>query len=235
MESPRNVVLAYLSKVSEDPTDEKIRAFLKENPEPSDDQIHELAGNLGEDKHKFEERIYKMLGRCLKTAMDNKQLTMGKEVEKEHGDAYLLIQKKLGEKGVEMPISEDQFYEIIAAAHLNELPDYYTRLKKMEGDSHKEAMDFSSIAPMFTPDKKMDARETARALRLAIAAEHDAAHLYELMADSCESKAVAELLQDIADEEKVHVGELQWLLSHIDKDNGRLLQEGIDEAREELE
>jgi len=96
----------------------------------------------------------------------------------------------------------------------------------------KEAMDFSSIAPLLKSEKKMDDREIARALRLAIAAEHDAAHLYELIADSCENKVVRELLQDIANEEKVHVGELQWLLSHIDRDNGRLLQEGVEEAQE---
>jgi hypothetical protein len=228
-------------------------------------------------------------------AVDN-ELDIGKKVEREHKDAYDIIKQKLSDKGIEMPLSEDDFYEMIAKAHLKEISDYYTRLRKMENKRPKEgaerniteyrimdtqtkwpvgspyslqqknrarskaekmnqefgavrysvqpifsdappkiAMDFSSIAPMITPDKKMDERETARALRLAIAAEHDAAHLYELMADSCESKAVAELLQDIADEEKVHVGELQWLLSHIDKDNGRLLQEGMDEAREGLE
>lgn len=97
---------------------------------------------------------------------------------------------------------------------------------------NKEALDFSSLAPTVKTDRKMDAREIARALRLAIAAEHDATHLYEVIADSTDNKIVAEILQDIADEEKVHVGELQWLLSHIDRDNGRLLQEGVEEAQE---
>ena len=170
MNDTRRVVMAYLAATVANETDNRIKEFLKANPEPSDDQVHDLAAELGEDKHKFEERIYKMLGACMKTASDN-----------------------------------------------------------------KEAMDFSSIAPVLNPGKKMDERETARAIRQAIAAEHDAAHLYELIADSCENKVVAELVQDIADEEKVHVGELQWLLSQLDKDNGRLLQEGVDEARKEDE
>lgn len=113
---------------------------------------------------------------------------------------------------------------------------YLTRLKKMEGkgDGEKEAMDFSSLAPTLKTNEKMDDREIARAIRLAIAAEHDAAHLYEVIADSCGNKDVASLLQDIANEEKVHVGELQWLLSQIDKDNGRFLQEGLEEARDQI-
>lgn len=234
MESARKVVLAYLTKASSDALDERIRGFLKDNPEPSDDEIHALAGELGVDKHRFEERIYRMLGKCLKTAADSKQLSMGKEIEREHKDVFDLVNKAFEDAGAKMPVTEDEFYGMIARAHLRELDDYYTRLKKMEGEHHKEAMDFSSVAPTLKPDRKMDAREIARSLRLAIAAEHDAAHLYELIADSCDSKPVKELLQDIADEEKVHVGELQWLLSHIDKDNGQLLQEGIEEAQEKI-
>jgi hypothetical protein len=117
-----------------------------------------------------------------------------------------------------------QFLERGASEGLDGLP-----LSAIAG---KEAMDFSSIAPVLKPERTMDAREIARALRQAIAAEHDAVHLYELIADSCDNKVVKELLQDIADEEKVHVGEIQWLLSQIDRDNGKLLLEGMEEAQE---
>lgn len=207
--------------------------LLKKNPKPSDAEVHQLAESIGVDKHKLEEHVYRMLADHLKkTAADAQQLSMGKKVEKEHKDAYDLIKKKLEEKNVEMPISEDDFYTMIAQAHLKELDDYYTRLQKMEGGSHKDAMDFSSIAPVLTPEKKMDDRELARSIRLAIAAEHDAAHLYELMADASTNALAKKVLQDIADEEKVHVGELQELLSGLDDANKKSLEDGAKEVEE---
>jgi len=39
----------------------------------------------------------------------------------------------LKENNVEMPLSDTEFFEMIALAHLREMKDYYTRLKKMEG------------------------------------------------------------------------------------------------------
>jgi rubrerythrin len=93
-------------------------------------------------------------------------------------------------------------------------------------------MDFTSIAPMITPDKKLTDSEIARALRLSIAAELDAVHLYELIADSVEDKKVQEVLKDIAAEEKVHVGELTELLSRFDKDYDKSVEEGRKEVGE---
>lgn len=95
----------------------------------------------------------------------------------------------------------------------------------------KSAMDFTSIAPMITPDKKLTDSEIARALRLSIAAELDAVHLYELIADSVADKKVQEVLKDIAVEEKIHVGELTELLSSFDKDYDRSVEEGRKEAK----
>jgi hypothetical protein len=96
----------------------------------------------------------------------------------------------------------------------------------------RTAMDFTSIAPMITPDKKLTDSEIARALRLSIAAELDAVHLYELIADSVGDKKVQEVLKDIAVEEKVHVGELTELLSRFDKDYDKSVEEGRKEVGE---
>jgi len=57
---------------------------------------------------------------------------MGLEIEKEHSDALDFFKKVLKENDVEMPIPDDEFFEMIAKAHIREIPDYYTRLKKME-------------------------------------------------------------------------------------------------------
>ncbi|MBD3261711.1 MAG: Rubrerythrin [Candidatus Altiarchaeales archaeon] len=102
----------------------------------------------------------------------------------------------------------------------------------MEGGQHKNAIDFSSIAPVLTPEEKMDDRELARALRLAIAAEHDAAHLYELMADASTHALAKKVLQDVSDEEKVHIGEFQKVLSELDEANEKSLEDGMEEVED---
>lgn len=93
-------------------------------------------------------------------------------------------------------------------------------------------MDFSPINEILKPGKKLDDRELARAIRLSISAEHDAVHLYELIADSTDNVEVKKIMQDIADEEKVHVGEFEELLNMIDEDNEDLVEDGRDEAAE---
>lgn len=90
-------------------------------------------------------------------------------------------------------------------------------------------MDFTSIAATLK-QKPMDDRELQRSIRIAVAAEHDASHLYELIADSTNNKKAKDLLQDIANEEKVHIGELEQLLTILDKNNNTLVEKGKREA-----
>jgi hypothetical protein len=159
------------------------------------------------------------------------QLEMGKKVEREHADLYEMVSKYLKKRGVEMPVPREKFFEMIAKAHIKELPNYYSKLKEMENNT-KEALDFTSIAPILTSKEKMDDRELARALRLSISAEQDAVHLYELLADSSNDQRVKKLMNDIANEEKVHIGEFQRMLKEIDKDNAGLIAEGEEEAED---
>lgn len=77
-----------------------------------------------------------------------------------------------------------------------------------------------------------DDREVARAIRDAIIAEEDAVKQYEVIVDSSDNKLVKKVLQDIANEEKVHVGELQKLLNLLLKDEKSFIQEGMDEVKE---
>lgn len=165
---------------------------------------------------------------------EDDQLEMGKEVEKEHDDVYDFISQHLKKRDVDMPVSRNKFYEMIAESHIKELPNYYTKLKEMERGHSKEAIDFSSIAPLLTSAEDLDKRELARALRLSISAEHDAIHLYELIADSTEDKRVKAIMQHVADEEAVHVGEFQKMLDMIDEDNLDLLSEGREEAEDSM-
>lgn len=165
---------------------------------------------------------------------DPDQLQKGIKVEEEHKDVYDKAREWLAEEGKKMPISEEHFYEMIAKAHLRELPDYYDRLEKMEEGRHKDAMEFTGIEPLLHPGKKLNDREIARALRLSISAEQDAIHLYELMADCIEDADIKKMVQDIANEEKVHVGEFLRLLHYIDKEDKSFLEEGKKEVQEEI-
>lgn len=65
---------------------------------------------------------------------DPDQLKMGIKVESEHGDVYEQLDNYLESFNVAMPWKKDEFYEKIAKAHLREMPDYYTRLDKMESE-----------------------------------------------------------------------------------------------------
>jgi hypothetical protein len=103
--------------------------FLFDKNNPLDKDIHEWAEKRGYNVHDVEAIIYRLAslyanialgGRASKDGFtekdaDPKELEMGIEVEKEH-------------------TPDPEVAKIIALAHLSELKDYYTRLKKMEAD-----------------------------------------------------------------------------------------------------
>ncbi|MFW5795279.1 MAG: ferritin-like domain-containing protein [Bacillota bacterium] len=77
----------------------------------------------------------------------------------------------------------------------------------------------------------LDSREITRAIRDAIIAELDAIKQYENIVDSTNDVKVMDILQDIANEEKVHVGELQELLRYLEEDYQDFLDEGKNEVK----
>ncbi|MHC4592733.1 MAG: ferritin family protein [Planctomycetota bacterium] len=82
------------------------------------------------------------------------------------------------------------------------------------------------------PDRKMTDSELVRAIRLNLAAEEEAVHLYESHADATDNELAKKVLHDIADEERVHAGEFQRLLSILCPDEDKLLAEGAAEVDE---
>lgn len=81
------------------------------------------------------------------------------------------------------------------------------------------------------PDRPMNKEELIRALRLDLAAEEEAVHLYTAQADSTMDPAVATVLRDIAKEEIVHVGEFQKLILDLTgNDEADLLNKGAEEV-----
>jgi rubrerythrin len=86
------------------------------------------------------------------------------------------------------------------------------------------------------PDRKLTTEELIRAIRLNIAAEHEAIHLYMAHADATDHPLAKKVLIDIANEERVHAGEFGRLLSILTGDEDKFLAEGageVDELAEE--
>lgn len=82
------------------------------------------------------------------------------------------------------------------------------------------------------PDRTLTLRELTRAIRQSLAAEEEATHLYEAIADATDNELVRTVLQDIADEERVHSGEFRRLLCLLLPDEARLQADGAAEVDE---
>ena len=119
-----NRLKEYMNESSKDEIYAKIMDFFADNPSPPDKDVHALANKLGIDEHKFEGYIYAILGSILGTGeakkkgfaekdADRNELALGIKAEMEHTKNKAISKR-------------------IALDHLAELPDYYTRLMKME-------------------------------------------------------------------------------------------------------
>jgi rubrerythrin len=83
------------------------------------------------------------------------------------------------------------------------------------------------------PPKKLTLGELIRAVRLNIAAEQEAAAIYEAHADATDNPLARKVLLDIANEERVHVGEFVELLDILTKQEEKAwMEQGYEEVRE---
>ena len=76
------------------------------------------------------------------------------------------------------------------------------------------------------PNELMSPQEMLNALRLSMMGELEAIVTYESQAAACDDPVVSKLLRSIADEERVHVGELQRLIQYLDGRESELLAKG---------
>ena len=95
--------------------------------------------------------------------------------------------------------------------------------------------DFANPFSGTITDRKLTLEELIRAIRLDIAAEHEAVHLYVAQADATDHPLAKKALIDIANEERVHVGEFQRLLEILTGDEDRFMMEGRDEMNRMME
>ena len=87
---------------------------------------------------------------------------------------------------------------------------------------------FSGLAK----DRKLSDAELVRAIRFMVAAEYEATQLYMQLAESTDNKLAIGVLKDIADEERVHVGEFLRLLYELAPDEKKFYTKGEKEVEE---
>jgi rubrerythrin len=93
---------------------------------------------------------------------------------------------------------------------------------------------FSRDPSELTRKTKFDREETARAIRLSIAAELDAINFYLQQSKLIPNGAFKKVHEDIAREEVTHFGEFMRLLYEYSPDDFVRIKKGWDEASELL-
>ena len=83
--------------------------------------------------------------------------------------------------------------------------------------------------------RQMTRDELIRALRLDIAAEQEAIHMYTAQAEASEDALARAVLLEIADEERQHTGELMELLRRLAPEEQKFLEDGRKEVEEVAE
>jgi len=84
-------------------------------------------------------------------------------------------------------------------------------------------------------DRKLSHEELVRAIRFTVAAEFEATQVYMQLAGSTDNKLAVKVLKEIADEERVHVGEFLRLLRELAPDEEKFYAQGAKEVEEKIE
>ncbi|MGX8700403.1 demethoxyubiquinone hydroxylase family protein [Caproiciproducens sp.] len=84
-------------------------------------------------------------------------------------------------------------------------------------------------------ERKLTKEELVQAIRLDIAGELEAIYLYDAHVQATDNVMAKEVISDIRDEEKAHVGELMTLLRNLDPKEAEWFASGESEVKEMLE
>lgn len=89
---------------------------------------------------------------------------------------------------------------------------------------------FNSPFSGLANDRKLTAEELIRAMRFTVAAEYEAIQLYTQLADSIDNPLAIKVLRDVADEERVHVGEFLRVLHSLAPEEQGFYEDGFKEV-----
>jgi len=94
--------------------------------------------------------------------------------------------------------------------------------------------EFGSPFSGLANNRKLTNEELIRAIRFATAGEYEAIQLYMQLAESTNNKLAIKVLKEIADEERVHVGEFMRLLHELAPDEKKFYVEGAKEVENKI-
>ena len=80
--------------------------------------------------------------------------------------------------------------------------------------------------------RKLTNEELIRAIRFAVASEIEATQVYMQISESIENTLAVKVLKDVADEERVHIGEFLRLLRELAPDEEKFYANGAKEVEE---
>ncbi len=92
--------------------------------------------------------------------------------------------------------------------------------------------DFSTPFSTKKSDRKLTKEELIRAIRFSIASEFEAIQIYEEIEEVIDNDEAKKILHEIAEDEKVHVGNFLYLLKLLCPDEESFYKQGIAEAKE---
>jgi hypothetical protein len=110
----------------------------------------------------------------------------------------------------------------------------YDRAEARKEERRTDMPEFGSPFSGLANNRKLTDEELVRAIRFMVAAEYEAIQLYMQLAESTNNKLAAEVLKDIADEERVHAGEFLRLLRELAPDEEKFYVEGAKEVEAEI-
>lgn len=136
------------SEQSQEEIKSAILKFFKENPNPSDDQVHDFANQLGIEPDELESTIYSILSDLLKNTSEELEIIAdpSKQEKNDNLDMLLPVGKhnhvpdgefdpRELETGIQIEhehTDDPNVAKAIAKDHLVELKNYYTLLVDME-------------------------------------------------------------------------------------------------------
>ena len=137
------------------------------------------------------------------------------------------------------------FYSFLAAQTEPELPVIYSHVKIPAAVSQitfDPAKNLKGCAEMAfgnpfagNVERKMTKEELIQAIRFDLSGELEAIYGYEAHYLATDDPLAKEVLKDIRDEEKAHIGELMTLLRYLDPKEQEKFDGGVEEVHEEME
>lgn len=91
---------------------------------------------------------------------------------------------------------------------------------------------FINPFPGVVPNKKLTRPELIRAIRQNIGAEHEATHLYHAIADATDNPVAIKVLNEVANDERTHIGNFTRLVEMLTGDEGKFYLKGANEVDE---